>query len=183
MNIAIFNGDMIGGQSPFTQYARQLARHMESDHRINYFELNSMTIRQCVGCWACWWKTPGLCAIKDDMDSIYKALMQSDFFIFASPLMAGFTSSLLKKMTERLIVLLHPYIIIVQGECHHKKRYDHYPNFGLLLEKEPDTDPQDIQIVTDIYNRFALNFHCQQKYTWSTDQHSLKDISHDTCHI
>ena len=78
--------------------------------------------------------------------------------------MAGFTSSTLKKITDRFVGLLHPYIKLKNGECHHLKRYDKYPDFGLVLKKEADTDTEDIEIINDIYDRFAINFHSTKKY-------------------
>jgi len=38
------------------------------------------------------------------------------------------------------------------------KRYDKYPLIGLLIEKEDDTDSEDIEIVSDIFSRFAIDF-------------------------
>ncbi len=164
-------------------FVETLEAQLQPKHTVRCFYLQNMNIRHCNGCWDCWWKTPGLCAINDDMESIYPAVMQSDLLIFASPLMAGFTSSLLKKTSDRLIPLIHPYIILIQGESHHKKRYDQYPDFALILEREPDTDDEDIAIVKDIYRRFALNFHCSPQNTWLTHMHSPQDIAHDINHF
>lgn len=110
-------------------------------------------------------------------------MINSDFFIFASPLIAGFTSSALKKITDRFIVLLHPYIELRNGENHHRKRYKNYPNFGLFLEKEIDTGSEDLKIINDIYDRFALNFHCKMQYIKYIDQHKVEEIVYETCYI
>jgi hypothetical protein len=182
MQITILNGDMTQGESDFSNYIETLAEKLGANHSVFLFHLNKMNLHYCTGCWSCWWKTPGKCAINDDAEEIFKSYINSDFVIFASPLLAGFTSSSLKKITDRLIVLLHPYIKLKQGECHHEKRYDKYPDFGLLLEKEPDTDKEDIEIVKNIYNRLALNIHCEKKYIKLTDTHKIEDIVYETCH-
>lgn len=142
-----------------------------------------MNIRFCTGCWNCWWKTPGRCATTDDAEMIFKSVINSDFVIFASPLMAGFTSSSLKKITDRLIVLLHPYSKILNGEIHHEKRYDVYPDIGLILEKEKDTDSVDIDIVNSIYDRFAINFHTERRFTKFIHDSKIEDIVNETCNI
>jgi len=142
-----------------------------------------MNLHYCTGCWSCWWKTPGKCSIKDDAEPIFKSVINSDFFIFASPLIAGFTSSLLKKITDRFIVLLHPYIELKNGENHHRKRYTKYPDFGLILKNESVTDHEDIEIISDIYDRLAINFHCKKKYLKCIDQVKPKDIVYETCGI
>jgi len=183
MIITILNGNMQPEPNGFSIYVSDLTRRLQKDHTVNHFQLREMSISHCTGCWACWWKTPGICAIKDDMDRIFATIMASEFLIFASPIMRGFTSSLLKRMTDRLVTLLHPYIILNNGECHHRKRYERYPDFGLLLEKEHDTDNEDIEIIRDIYDRFALNFHCKQRIVWLTDLHKTNEIAYDTNNI
>jgi hypothetical protein len=47
---------------------------------------------------------------------------------------------------------------------HHQKRYKKYPDFGLLLKKEEDTDDLDIKIIKDIYDRIAINFHSKVQF-------------------
>lgn len=183
MKIVILNGDIRQCENDFTAYLGKLAEEFRLDHSVQLFPLDKMNLQYCKGCWSCWWKTPGSCAIDDDAEDIFKAVINSDFFIFASPLIAGFTSSALKKITDRLIVLLHPYIILKNGESHHRKRYSRYPDFGLILEKEADTDNEDLDIVNDIYDRLALNFHCKKKYIKFIEHEKIEDIVYETCNI
>lgn len=183
MKITILNGDIKQVENSFSLYIEKLADEFRLNHAVDIFYLNKMDLRYCTGCWSCWWKTPGRCAINDDADQIFKSVINADFVIFASPLIAGFTSSALKKITDRLIVLLHPYIEIRGGESHHQKRYEKYPDFGLVLEKEIDTDDEDLVIISDIYDRFALNFHCEKRYMKYIDHAKVEDIVYETCNI
>ncbi|MFW5707198.1 MAG: flavodoxin family protein [Bacteroidota bacterium] len=182
MKITLLDGNQRMEGNDFSQYANILAKEVGRNHEISYFPLYKMNIRQCTGCWSCWWKTPGQCAIKDDSEQIFREVIHSDLLIFASPIIAGFTSSTLKTLQDRLIVLLHPYIELIQGECHHRKRYDSYPDFALLLQKEPGTDEEDIEIITDIYKRLAINFHCRLQHVWFTETHNTEEIIHDLIH-
>lgn len=77
--------------------------------------------------------------------------------ILASPLIMGFLSSLLKNTMDRNIPLVHPHLEEVDGEVHHKKRYNKYPIISFLLEKESFTDAEDIAIATGIFQREAIN--------------------------
>jgi hypothetical protein len=70
----------------------------------------------------------------------------------------GFVSSLLKKAMDKMIPLVHPYIEIVNGENHHQKRYPHYPGLALVLEKDDKSDEEDLEIISDIFRRLAINF-------------------------
>lgn len=179
MKITILNGDPNLKSSLFSETIHSLSSQLGNDHQVKCFDLAQMDLHYCTGCWSCWWKTPGECAIKDDAEQILRAVINSDLIIFASPLVAGFTSARLKKITDRFVTLLHPYIELIEGECHHKKRYEKYPNFGLILEKEIDTDEEDLQIVTDIYDRLALNFHCKRLFTWFVDEIEEIDLKTD----
>lgn len=181
MKITILNGNE--NSNLLKEYYISLEQNLQTDHSLKSFDLATMNIQQCIGCWSCWWKTPGLCAHKDDAGEIFESIINSDFVIFVSPIIAGFTSALLKKITDRLIVLLHPYIQIVQNECHHQKRYEKYPKFGLILEKEETTDDEDIEIIRTIYDRFAINFHSKQIFLKTIDKTKVEDITNEISSI
>lgn len=176
MTITILNGDQSNGS--FSNKIHSFTGELSEEHQVHLFNLSKMNLNYCTGCWSCWWKTPGECAHKDDGEQIFRAVINSNFLIFASPLVAGFTSSTLKKIQDRLIVLLHPYLQIINGESHHRKRYEQYPEFGVILEKEEDTDTEDLQIVKDIYDRIAINFHSKQRFTKFIDDINTEDIEH-----
>ncbi len=171
MNVIILNGNPDAGNKSFDRYIDSILKELAGrGHQARAFALREMNIRFCTGCWTCWFKTPGECMHRDDMPAIYKAAMASDLLIFASPLIMGFMSGLLKRANERLIPLIHPYSEISQGECHHRRRYARYPVLGLILQKEEDTDADDIRITTDIYRREALNFRSSLLAAFMTDR-------------
>jgi hypothetical protein len=98
-------------------------------------------------------------------DLSHLLVINSDFVLFASPVIMGFYSALLKKVTDKLIPLVHPYIVVDQGEAHHRARYDRHPLLGLLLEKGDDADEDDVKIVSDIHSRTALNLKTRLAFT------------------
>jgi len=135
---------------------------------VTVLDLRDMDIRYCVGCFSCWLKTPGECVAEDSSSAVCRAFIASDFVLFASPVIMGFTSALLKQAHDKLIPTLLPYIGVYRDECHHVPRYEKYPRFGLLLEKGKDTDDEDVGIIADIYRQDAYNFHstlCLAKLT------------------
>jgi hypothetical protein len=170
MKITILNGNPNANNRRFDKYLKQLSDLLESGkHTATILQLREMDIRYCVGCFGCWVKTPGECVSKDGSYDIRREVINSDLVLFASPLIMGFTSALLKKAHDKLIPLVHPYFELVQNEVHHIARYDKYPLMGLLLEKDEDTDEEDIRIVSDIYNRDAINFKTSFCFTRLTD--------------
>jgi hypothetical protein len=179
MKICIINGNPDKSDEVFVGYMSYLVPLLRKSHHVEDWTLRDMNLHFCTGCWNCWWKTPGICSIKDDFHYIARSCIQSNIVLFASPLIAGFPSSNLKGVTDRLVSLLHPYIKLIRGECHHEKRYINYPDFGLLLKKESDTDLQDLKIVRDIYHRLGLNFHADVLFVKFMDEFSPKALFND----
>ena len=171
MRITILNGNPDAGNTDFDRYIRSLAEGLTGkSHEVKSHTLREMQIRYCVSCWNCWFKTPGICRFEDSMPVIYKSVVAADLVIFASPVIMGFTSALLKRANERLIPLLLPHIDLVRGENHHRARYGHEAAWGLVLKKNSDTDDEDIRIISDIYRRETLNFKSSLKFTFLTDK-------------
>ncbi|MBN1347904.1 hypothetical protein JXJ21_00705, partial [candidate division KSB1 bacterium] len=78
---------------------------------------------------------------------------------------------------DKLIPLLHPYLEIVQHEFHHRKRYDAYPRLGVIVGEENGTDETDLEIIHDIYKRFALNFRTELVFMKVCSQ-PIEEVTH-----
>lgn len=177
MKITILNGNHSSGSKKFDTYLNKLVQALAREgHEIEKLDLKNMKINHCLGCWDCWVKTPGKCVIKDDTYNICRASINADFLIFASPVMVGFISSLLKRTMDRLIPLIHPYQSVRHGESHHIERYAKYPDIGLLLEKSKETADEDIEIINQGFERFRRNFFAQLRLTAVTDS-PVKEVS------
>lgn len=170
MNITILNGNPDSSNTGFDSYLTYLSEILGTNgHTITNFTLRDMDIHYCIGCFGCWVKTPGECAVAaDDSIEIRKAAINSDLIIQGSPVIMGFTSALLKKVWDKMIPLVMPYIGIYQGESHHLPRYDKYPRLGVLIEPEPDTDNEDIDIIHKLFQRNSINFHTELAFFHST---------------
>lgn len=156
MRVAILDGSPQRG--PLSRYLDELTELLRArDHDVKLLTLRDLAIRYCTGCWHCWWRTPGECASKDESAKVCAALVNSDFTLLASPLVMGFISALLKKTQDKLIPLLHPYITLVRGESRHWKRYERYPVLGLLLDREADTDDEDLRLTEQMQSALALD--------------------------
>lgn len=154
--ITILNGIPDNSFAEFESGMERAANAGDSDREINIIRLRDLDIRYCTGCWDCWVKTPGLCAQRDDMEIVYRTVMRSDLIVFLSPLTLGFVSALTKKSCDRMIPLVHPYIVVYRGEFHHKSRYEKYPKMGLMLI-DPKRNEVDFQNTRDIFSRLSIN--------------------------
>jgi len=131
---------------------------------IETVELGKLTLAACRGCFGCWIKTPGECVIDDEARNITRKMIQSNLIVYLSPITFGGYSSTLKQVLDRSIGILHPYFKKVQGEYHHQKRYDLYPDIvGLGTLPESDDEMEDV--FRKLVHRNSLNMHCSKYAT------------------
>ena len=183
MRITIINGNSLVRNREFDHYIVALDKELKKENHVTeVFTLRDLNLKYCIGCFNCWVKTPGECFHKDDTRIICRSAIQSDFILMASPIIMGFTTALLKKCLDKFIPLLLPYATLVEKELHHEKRYDRYPPLGLLLERSPHSDDEDIKIITDIYKRNALNFRSSLSFNGFIGD-SVREAAHAINHI
>ena len=65
---------------PFLEGAKEAGADVELVY------LYDKTIKPCLGCYACWLKTPGKCCQKDDMAELLPKMMRADVIVYATPL-------------------------------------------------------------------------------------------------
>jgi multimeric flavodoxin WrbA len=158
MNFTILNG-MHPGQKPLEAIHQQLEKYLSgSDHTIHTFNLHQYDIPWCKGDFYCWIKTPGECMLKGISSEIGQSLIASDVAVYITPVTFGGYSSQLKKALDHQIGLILPHFQKIQGETHHKARYDRYPRLtGIGYMKNNDADQE--KIFSKLIERNAINMH------------------------
>ncbi len=168
MKITILNGNP--NRSSFDDYLDNLKKSLENtNHQVTQLDLRELSLKYCIGCFDCWTKTPGMCDADKASQEMDRAIINSDFTLWAAPLKMGFPSAMLKMALDKHLPLIHPYMVVDQNEAHHLKRYENYPRVGLLVEQESDTDDRDLQIIKDIFSRTALNLKSKLDFMATTD--------------
>lgn len=185
MKVTLLNGNPAASDDGFDDYLASLGRQLgAAGHTVTALTLRELEARYCTGCWACWVRTPGLCLYDDASREVCRDVIQSDFVLFASPVIMGYLSATLKKFMDKLIPLVHPYITIANAEAHHRARYDQadYTVGGLLLGKTPGTDEEDIDIIRSIHERTMLNLKTHNAFTLLTDV-SVEEVAYAINHL
>jgi len=130
MKVTVFNGSPRGRKSnshlmiePLLEGARQAGAETEEVFLIE------KDIQHCRGCFVCWGKTPGACAIKDDMAGLIDLLLESDYAGLATPVYGMYMTGLLKNFYDRLLPLATPHIHRNDdGTFYHKGRITRFPH-------------------------------------------------------
>jgi multimeric flavodoxin WrbA len=109
---------------------------------VETIDASKKELKECIGCFTCWIKTPGICVHTKDggQDYLYR-IFDADYFLILSRITWGGYSTGIKYYADRMIPLLHPYFRKLNGEMHHKIRYDKMPvllsaGFGAAGGKE-----------------------------------------------
>lgn len=127
------------------------------DVPLNKISFQDHPINACIGCWSCWLKTPGKCIFNDQMAAHYHDYINSDTVVLLLDTAQGFISHQGKAFLDRTIPHYHPYIEIINQECHHVARYDRYPDMVFYYNTDDLTDQED-QIIEDYLYRTAFHF-------------------------
>jgi multimeric flavodoxin WrbA len=181
--ITIINGNPENGSRDLELFLDKLVSEITGESTdVNHIRLAGENIKFCIGCWDCWWKTPGLCRHDDSMGKILQLIIHSDLLVFSTPVVMGFYSALLKKFHDRLIPLVHPYIEFVNNEMHHKKRYPDYPVIGVLLDPT-GAEKDELEIIRSVFDRLALNFKSEVRFFHTTDSTKISSLKNEISSI
>lgn len=102
------------------------------------------SIRNCIGCFGCWVKTPGRCVLKDNYSRIGEKMAHADELILISRCVYGTYSPFVRNVLDRCLPYLHPDFTKRQHEIHHKARYQNQLRtsvyfYGTCTEEEQRT--------------------------------------------
>ncbi|MGI6551148.1 MAG: flavodoxin family protein [Syntrophomonadales bacterium] len=95
---------------------------------VEVINLREKNIKNCIGCYTCWIKTPGECVQKDDMKEIINVRAGADLEVWATPLYIFGPTAMFKNFLDRSIPMYEPYIIEKDGLCAHPPRGDKIPD-------------------------------------------------------
>ncbi|MDP3305105.1 MAG: hypothetical protein Q8S15_03435 [Erysipelotrichaceae bacterium] len=139
------------------------------------FDLRKTKVKDCVGCWSCWIKTPGRC-INTDLDEFYKAYLKADKVIILSKVNQRFVSGNLKTLFDRMIPLFMPDITFKHGEAMHLPRYRKYPDVEIYYQG--DFDSLDSKEIYENYlHRTFAQFYSKCEVVKPINQSSMQEIS------
>jgi len=112
MNIlAINSSPRSGGQSKTEMMLNWLVEGMrDAGAEVEVVNLRGKNVKNCIGCFTCWTKTPGKCVHKDDMtNELFPKWLKSDFVVYATPLYNYTLNAEMKSFIERTLPVLKPF--------------------------------------------------------------------------
>ncbi len=159
MKVVILNGSARGGKGVTGKLLKALTAGLaKAEATVQTFEISRRSISPCTGCLTCMHKTPGRCAIRDDMEPIYEALQISDLLVMATPLYVDTMSAQLKTVMDRCLACLQPFFIRdAAGRVRHPFTWRMPANF-LLLSTAAFPEPEIFAPLIATFRAEAANF-------------------------
>lgn len=127
MKILAINGSPKGARSNTyritTAFLSGLNR-AAADNEIREHCVSRIDIKPCLGCFACWNKTPGTCCIRDDMSGVIEDMLWADLIIWSFPLYYFSIPGGLKNLMDRQLPMVLPFMEKDAKSGSHPTRYD-----------------------------------------------------------
>lgn len=118
---------------------------------------NNGKIRNCIGCFCCWVKTPGKCVISDGYEEMGRHLSQCTELIIVSRCVYGSVSPFVKNVMDRAISYIHPKFCYRNGEMHHRRRYDNIIKLTAYFYGEAVTEAEK-ETARKLIRAIAVNY-------------------------
>ncbi len=84
----------------------------EAGAEVETVELRRKEVKNCIGCFTCWSKTPGVCVHNDDMtNELFPKWLATDIVVYATPLYHYTVTASMKAFIERTLPILEPYMV------------------------------------------------------------------------
>jgi multimeric flavodoxin WrbA len=140
--LSINSSPRTGGESKTELMLNHLVEGMrDASADVEIVNLREKNIKNCIGCFTCWTKTPGQCIHKDDMTKeLLHKWLESDIVVYATPLYNYAVNATLKVFIERTIPSLEPFFEIHDGRMSHPLRQKNPASVVLSVAGMPDED-------------------------------------------
>ncbi len=123
MRVLVINGSPKSANSNTMHLARAFLDGAGwSDAEI--IDVAKVKIKSCLGCFACWNKTPGKCVINDEMEDILSKIINADVIVWSFPLYYFGVPGGLKNLIDRQLPLSLPFMSEDTEHGGHPSRYN-----------------------------------------------------------
>lgn len=126
MKLLVINGSPKGQRSNTFRLTSAFLDGVRDTQQVEVreFRVSNLHIKPCLGCFACWNKTPGQCCMSDDMAQIIEAELWADMIVWSFPLYYFSVPGALKNLIDRQLPMSLPFMSSDNESGGHPSRYD-----------------------------------------------------------
>lgn len=140
MNVLGIIGSPRRGGNTDLLVSRVLAGAREAGAATETVMLADLTIKECIGCHACWQGKE--CSRKDDMNGLYDVIAAADAFVFGTPVYWYGVTALMKGFIDRFVYFNCP-----------ANRPGVKGKQAVLVVPFEETDPDAAALLVDMFTR------------------------------
>jgi multimeric flavodoxin WrbA len=129
----------------------------EGGAEVATFYVNRLKIKSCTGEMHCWYKKPGECHIKDDMQQIYLEVRTAETLILATPVYIPLPSEM-QKVLNRLCPLAEPFLEFQDGRTRARIRKGVLTRRIVLVSTGAWWEKENMDTVVRIAAELAADF-------------------------
>jgi putative NADPH-quinone reductase/putative sterol carrier protein len=122
MKVLLIDGSPKGEKSATLKLAKAFLEG--ADVSYEFLRVSKLKINSCLGCFACWNKTPGKCVHNDDMFDVLEKLKAADVVVWSFPLYYFSVPGGLKILIDRQLPLSLPFMGSDSESGSHPARFD-----------------------------------------------------------
>lgn len=123
MKVLLINGSPKGNRSNTYQLASAFLSGLNAQE-VRECRICDRDIKPCLGCFACWNKTPGTCCLADDMAEVISDILWADVIVWSFPLYYFSVPGPLKNLIDRQLPMVLPFMTAESESGGHPTRYD-----------------------------------------------------------
>lgn len=126
MKILVINGSPKGQRSNTFRLTSAFLDGVRDAQQVEVREMHvsNLQIKPCLGCFACWNKTPGQCCMRDDMAQLLEGELWADLIVWSFPLYYFTVPGALKNLIDRQLPMSLPFMSADNESGGHPSRYD-----------------------------------------------------------
>ena len=122
MNVLVINGSPKGQNGNTFKITQAFLDG--AGYTADVIDVYKLNIKPCVGCFACWKKTPGKCVISDDMSAVLEKIISADIIAWSFPLYYFSIPGGLKNVIDRQLPMNLPFMVAGAESGGHPSHYD-----------------------------------------------------------
>jgi len=159
MKVIALNGSARGMKGVTWKLLDRFLKGLEEGGVLTHtIHLKDLAISACSACLTCMHKTPGICAMKDDMDTLYPHFRDSDVFVMATPVYVDTMSAQMKAVMDRCICCMDPFLRIdTEDRVRHPFRWS-MPEKFFLISTSGFPEAESFTPLIQTYKAQAANF-------------------------
>lgn len=126
MKVFLINGSPKEHRSNTYRLSSAFLEGIQQQNEVELREVcaSKLDIKPCLGCFACWNKTPGKCCLSDDAASVLENMLWADVIVWSFPLYYFSVPGPLKNLIDRQLPMNLPFMSSDSEFGSHPSRYD-----------------------------------------------------------